>query len=357
MMENVLQFVFLVFAGWVNRRQQDVIEYLKEENRVLREHLGERKLRFTSEQRIRLATKAKAVGRKGLMEIAAIVTPDTILRWYRQLIEKKYDGSKGRRTGRPKTKEEFAKLVVKMAKDNPCWGYTTIRNALDNIGISIARTTIKTILGEHGIVPAPERRKRTPWKAFLKVCWEGLAAADFFTVEVLSLRGLVRYHVFFVMELRTRRVKIAGMTSQPNERWMMQLARNLTDVDDGFLKGKTHLILDRDPLYTAALRRMLRDEGVKAVRLPARSPNLNAHAERFVLSVKSGCLSRMIPLGEKHLRAAISEYLIHYHAERPHQGLEHRILIPDDTAGRCKGKIVCRERLGGMLRYYHRKAA
>ena len=167
----------------------------------------------------------------------------------------------------------------------------------------------------------------------------------------------VRYHVFFVMELKTRRVNIAGITSQPNERWMMQIARNLTDCCGGFLVGKSHVILDRDPLYTGALRRSLRDEGVKAVRLPANSPNLNAYAERFVLSIRAGCLDRMIPLGEKHLRAEIAEYILHYHRERPHQGLGHRIIEPDDTVGRREGRIVCRERLGGLLRYYHRKAA
>ena len=356
-MEHAFQFVLLVFAGWVNRRQQDVIDYLKVENRVLREHLGNRKLHFTNDQRVRLAAKGKAIGKKALNDVAGVVTPDTILRWYRDLIARKYDGSKRRSPGRPKTEEQIAKLVVRMAVQNPGWGYTTLRNALQNVGITIGRTTIKRILGEHGIVPAPERRKRPSWKTFLKTCWEGLAAADFFTAEVLTLRGIVRYHVFFVIELLTRRVHIAGISSQPNEQWMMQIARNLTDSADGFLLGKSHIILDRDPLYTAAFRRLLRDSGVKAVRLPANSPNLNAYAERFVLSVRTGCLNKMIPLGENHLRHALSQTILHYHHERPHQGLDHRIIEPDETAGRREGRIICRDRLGGMLRYYHREAA
>lgn len=232
-------------------------------------------------------------------------------------------------------------------------GYTTLRNALANLGVTIGRTTIKRILEDHGIVPAPERKKRPSWKTFLAAHWDGLAAEDFFSAEVLSLAGIVRYSVFFVMELKTRRVHIAGISSQPSEQWMMQVARNLIDGVDGFLLGKTHIVLDRDP----AFRKMLKDSGVEPVRLPARSPNLNAYAERFVLSIKSGCLDRMIPLGEAHLRKAVAQYILHYHNERPHQGLDHRIIEPDETAGRTAGAITCRERLGGMLRYYHREAA
>ena len=148
-----------------------------------------------------------------------------------------------------------------------------------------------------------------------------LAAADSFTVEVLTFGGLVRYAVFFVMKLKTRSVEIAGITCQPNEMWMMQLARNLLDAGDGFLRGVQYFILDRDPLYAATFRRLLRDNGVKPLLLPARSPNLNAFAERFVLSVKSDCLDRIVPLGEAHLGAAIRAFVIHYHEERPHQGL------------------------------------
>jgi putative transposase len=356
-MNDALRLLLHFFAGWVNRRQLNVIEYLKEENIVLREQLGGRRLRLTDAQRRRLAVKGKAIGRKALGEVACIVTPDTILRWYRRLIARKYDGSESRGPGRPRTAEDIAELVVRMAKESPSWGYTRIRDALGNLGHEIGRNTVKRILLEHGIEPAPERSKRTPWRTFLKAHWGAIAAADFFTVEVLTLGGLVRYSVFFVMELRTRRVHIAGITCQPCGAWMMQVARNLTDAIDGFLLDKHHIILDRDPLYTAAFRRMLKDSGVKVVRLPARSPNLNAQAERFVLSIKSECLNRMVPLGENHLRSAITEYVSHYHGERPHQGLDNRLIEPDETAGRSKGPIACRERAGGMLRYYYREAA
>ena len=138
---------------------------------------------------------------------------------------------------------------------------------------------------------------------------------------------------------------------------MKQIARNLTAPFDGFLLNTRHLILDRDPLYTAAFRSMLKASGVNEVRLPARSPNLNAFAERFVLSIKSECLSRMVVVGERHLRTAIAEYMRHYHGERNHQGVGGRLLMRDEPAGRAEGAIVCRERLGGMLKYYYREAA
>src|SRR5262249_12147703 len=255
-----------------------------------------------------------------------IVTPDTILRWYRTLVAKKYDGSHARRPGRPSTKADLVALVVRMAQENPTWGYSRIRGGLKGLGHAVGRTTIKGILKDHGMEPAPERGAKMPGKAFLAAHWDVLAAADFFTVEVLTLRGLVRYIVFFVMKLKTRTVAIAGITRQPDETWMTQVARNLTAVGDGFLHGMPHVILDRDPLYTAAFRRLLRDSGVTPLVLPAWSPNLNAYAERFVESAKSECLDRMVLLGEGQLRTAVREFVHHDHEERPHQGLGNELI-------------------------------
>jgi transposase InsO family protein len=246
--------------------------------------------------------------------------------------------------------------VVRLAQGNPTWGYTRIRGGLKSLGHDVARNTINAILKDHGIEPAPERGANMPWQTFLAAHWDGLAAADFFTVEVLTLRGLVRYVVFFVMKLKTRRVAIAGITRQPDEAWMTQVARNLTAAGDGFLRGMPHVILDRDPLDTAAFRRLLRDGGVKPLVLPAWRPNLNAFAERFVESAKSECLDRMVLLGEGHLRAAVREFLHHYHEERPHQGLGNELIAPKTTAIG-PGHVKCRERLGGLLKFYYREAA
>ena len=228
-MPHALHFLIFTAAGWLNRRQEDLIDYLREENRVLREQLGGRPLRLTDAQRRRLAIRGQKLGRRVLSRVAGIVTPDTILRWYRRLIAQKYDGSARRRRGRPLTPQAIGELVVRMAIENPRWGYTRIRGALANLGHEIGRNTVKRILLSRGMAPAPERGQRTPWKTFLQAHWDGLAATDLFTVEVLTLEGLKRYLVLFVIELRTRYVHVVGIHPQPDGAWMEQMARNLTD--------------------------------------------------------------------------------------------------------------------------------
>ena len=224
------------------------------------------------------------------------------------------------------TPRAVAELVVRMADENPTWGDTRIRGALANLGHHIARNTVKRILHDHGIAPATERNQRTPWKTFLQAHWEGLATADLFTVEVLTLVGLWRYFVFFVIALKTRRVHIAGIHPQPDGRWMEQMARNLADPVDGFLRTARQLIHDRDPLYTRVFGEILASGDVGAIRLPPKSPNLNAYAERFVRSIKEECLHRVVPLGEGPLRLIVHEYVEHDQRERNHQGLDNQLL-------------------------------
>jgi putative transposase len=351
------KLLLVCLAGWVNRHQLDVIAYIQEENRVLKSKLKGKRIRFTDDERRRLAVKGKALGNQVLREVASIVTPNTILAWHRKLIAKKYDGTAKRGPGRPRVPDEIPKLTVRMAEENPGWGYTTIRGVLFNLGHVTSRETVRNILKEHGIVPAPERRKRMPWSTFLKSHWGSIAAADFFTVEAWSCFGLTRYHVFFCMDLSSRRVHIAGISECPYGAWMKQIGRNLTDPFDGFLDGMRYIILDRDPLYTDEFRGLLKQAGVKVVRLPARSPNLNAYAERFVRTIKESWLSRTIFFGERSLRQAINEFVAYYHHERNHQGLENRQIEPLADVGALYGNVVCRERLGGVLRYYYRDAA
>jgi Integrase core domain len=351
------EFLILLFSGWLNRHQAAIIDYLKEENRVLMEQLDGRRLRLTNDQRRRLAVKGTALGRKVLGEVASIVRPDTILAWYRKLVAKKYDGSKNRGPGRPCTQADIAQLVVRMARENPSWGYTRIKGMLHSLSHDIGRNTIKRILKDHGLEPAPTRKTRIPWKEFINAHIKHMTAADFFTVEVLTWRGLVRFHVWFVIKLQTRVVEIAGISPIPCGDWMKQLAKNLTDPVDGFLRDAQYIILDRDPLYTVAFLNLLKDAAVEPLTLPARSPNLNAYAERFVLSIKSECLSKIVPLGEQHLRHAISEYMAHYYMERHHQGLDNQLITPVEEALPDVGKVQKRERLGGMLNFYYREAA
>ena len=348
-------FVLVALSGWVNRQQQTVIDYLKEENRVLREQLGEKRLRFTDAQRRRLAAKAKLLGRRVLRDIGTLVTPDTLLRWHRRLIARKYDGSKNRGPGRPGVMKEIRALVVRMATENKDWGYDRIEGALLNLGHRLSDTTIGRILKGHGIEPAPKRSKRGCWDTFLKAHWEHIAAADFFTVEVWTLGGLVRYHVLIVMDLATRHVEVAGICPQPDGPWMMQVARNLTYGIDGFLRHKRFLIHDRDPVFTHEFRETLKGSGVNPVRLPPRSPNLNAFCERFIRSIKEECLDQIVPIGEAHLRHAVDEYIAHYHRERNHQGMGNQ-LLDSDLASPPSGPVECHERLGGMLKYYHRRS-
>jgi putative transposase len=195
------------------------------------------------------------------------------------------------------------------------------------------------------------------WETFLKSHWGAITATDFFSVEVLTRVGLVRYFVLFVIDLKTRRVEIAGIVPQPGREWMKQVARNLTDINDGFLKRTRYLIHDRDALLTKRFREILKPSCVKAVRLPARSPNLNAYAERFVRSIKFECLAKIIPLGGRHLRKAVKEYTEHYHLERNHQGLDNGLIEKPASILDRGSAVECRERLGGILNYYHRRAA
>jgi putative transposase len=238
------QFLLMTLAGWVNHGQQDVIEYLQEENLVLREHLGGKRLLFTGVQRRRLAIKAKAISRQTLFGIGPVVTPDTLLRWYRTLVARKYDGSKAREAGRPRTSVDIEQLIVRMASSNPRWGYTRIRGALRNLGHEVGRNTIRRILAANGIEPATIRRKGMSWETFLKSHWGVIAAADFFSVEVLTSVGLIRYFVLFVIDLKTPRVQVAGVVPQPDGRWMKQVARNLTDAYDGFSAGSRYITCD-----------------------------------------------------------------------------------------------------------------
>jgi len=192
---------------------------------------------------------------------------------------------------------------------------------------------------------------------FIKSHEETLAACDFFTVEVLTPTGLVTYYVLFFMHVGSRKIHIAGMTPEPDEDWMKQTAREVTMADWGFLSGFRYLLIDRDKKFTDSFVGILKSAGVEVSNLPARSPNLNAFAERWVRSVKSECLSRLIFFGEDALRSALDDYAEHYHGERNHQGKDNTILFPaaDQKLGERDGIIECRERLGGLLKYYYRK--
>ncbi len=229
------------------------------------------------------------MGRKALQQITTIVTPDTILRWHRRLIAEKWDYSqrKQKQPGRPPTSEEITQLVLQMARENPSWGYDRIVGALANLGHQISDQTVGNLLKAHGIEPAPQRKRQTTWKTFIRSHWDVLGAIDFTTMEVWTKGGLVTYYLLFVMEIATRRIHFAGCTPNPDGPWMQQIARNLTDVEDGFLKGKRYVLMDRDKKFSEKFREILEGEGVEAVPLPPKSPNLKDHASSCTSLVRS----------------------------------------------------------------------
>jgi hypothetical protein len=291
-----------------------------------------------------------------LEQCTVLFTPDTVIRWYNKLIAEKYDGSSKRgKVGRPQMTPEIVALVIRFKEDNPRWGYQKITDQIEYLGFKISKTSVKNILIENGYDPEPDLTMRSTWHEFIRSHWDVLAACDFFTIELLVGRKLIRCTVFFVIELATRKVFFAPIKLEPDGSYMKQVARILTDYD-GFLQGKRYLIHDRDPLYnTTGFYDILKSSGIKPVKLPARSPDLNCYAERFVKSVKSECLDQLILSSVQQLEYALSQYELYYHHERIHQSLG-RIIEPKHELDD-KAEIQCIERLGGLLKSYHRLAA
>jgi putative transposase len=333
-------------------------EYLVTENQILRSQIKGR-IRLRDDERKTLAEIGHKLGKRALQDVATLVKPDTILGWHRKFVAQKFDGSQQRKApGRPMIDREVEDLVVHLAQENRSWGYDRIVGALANLGYTISDQTVGNILKRHGIPPAPERKTTTTWKEFIRTHLDVLVATDFFTTEVWTLGGLVTYYVLFFLHLDSRQVHIAGMTPHPNEAWMVQVARNVTMEEWGFLSPGQYLIHDRDTKFCAAFQQIIDAAGVERVVLPPRSPNLNAYAERWVRSVKEECLARLILFGEPALCRALNEYLMHYHHERNHQGKGNVLLFPAVSQNtEHAGPILCRERLGGLLKYYEREAA
>jgi putative transposase len=274
-------------------------------NRVLKAQLTRRRLRLTDDQRRRLAARGRRLGHRVLRQVATIVTPDTILRWHRQLIARKWTFAP-KRPGRPGIMQEISSLILRMATENPGWGYTRIQGALKNLGHGVARSTVAKVLKANGIPPAPDRP--TSWRTFLRAHWGEIAGADFFTTEFWTPRGLITYYTLFVLDLRSRRVHVAGSTPTPDGWFMAQAARRLTDAVDGFLVGHRVLICDRDRKWTDDFRRIVQGAGVRIVLAPVRAPNANACAERFVRSIREECLGHLILFGERRLVRALDEF-------------------------------------------------
>jgi hypothetical protein len=372
-------------------------EYLAAENEFLRSKLPAR-VPLHDDERRRLAELGHRLGKEALADVAAIVKPETLLAWYRRLIAAKFDGTASRRRagGRSLLEPDLEELVLRLARENPTWGYDRITGALHNLGHDLSDETVGNVLRRHGIPPAPGRQPKVTWADFIATHADTLVAADFFTAEVFTPMGLLTVFVLFFIHVGSREVHIAGITPHPDEAWMDQTARELTMADWGFLHTHrcSHLILDRDTKFGGTFRGILTKAGIKVLRLPPRSPNLNAFAERFVRTVKEECLSRLLLFGVPSLRRALDEFVSHYHEERNHQGLGNALLFPNALSPMAPtvsnsppfssssasatsierqpepailavedppepvslGPVLCKERLGGLLRDYYRSA-
>ena len=282
------------------------------------------------------------------------VRPETLLRWHRELVHRKWAAFGRRRgPGGPPLPTDVRALIVRLATENPGWGYRRIRGELLKLGHDVSATAVRSVLRRWGIPPAP-RRAGLAWGSFLRAQARGVLACDFFTVETIGLRVL---HALFFIELRTRRVFLAGCTAHPSATWVSQQARNLAwDLAEAGLRPAV-LVRDRDAKFAPAFDAVFASEGLRVMRTPVRAPLANAIAERWVGTVRRECLDRLLILGRRHLEAVLREFVKHYNAARPHRALDLRPPLADERPVHPTGAIIRRDRLDGLIHEYVRRAA
>jgi putative transposase len=315
---------------------------------VLRRQVERPRLRASDRALLAAAGRLLPPGRRqGLL-----VTPQTLLRWHRELARRRWTYPPAR-PGRPPTDATTRELVLRLARENPRWGYQRIAGELSKLGVSVSPSTVRRLLARAGLGPAP-RRSGPSWRQFLRAQGASVVACDFFTVETALLR---RYYVLFFIELQTRRVHLAGITANPDGRWVTQQARNLSL--SGALDDARFLIRDRDTKFVAGFDEVFRTDGVKVIRTPFRSPQANAHAERFVRTARTECLDWLPILGPRHLDRVLRVYVDHYNTERPHRALGRHppLANPPPPPPPAHAELERRDRLAGLLREYHLAAA
>ena len=348
----VLRFVYLAFCAalrLVARGRGDIARdaellVLRHELAILRR--GAPRPRLCWSDRALVAALARLVAPEH--RLGLIVTPATLLRWHHQLARNRWC-QPHRRSGRPPISPETREVILRLARENPRWGYQRISGELTKLAITASPNTVRRVLARAGLKPAP-RRDGPTWRQFLTAQANGIIACDFFCVDTILLR---RLYVLFFIEVGTRRVHLAGITQHPTGAWVAQQARNVAIA--GTLDAPQFLIRDRDSKFTRVFDTVVETEGIRVIRTPIRTPVANAYAERFVKTVRRECLDWLLITGERHLRRVLVDYLNHYHQERPHRGLALRPPDPPDRPD--IGPIKRRDRLGGLIHEYHRAAA
>ena len=343
-------------ASASHRQLSTQIQYLKTENEILRAKLPKR-ISITPAERKRLVKLGKKVG-PAIKELITIVSPRTFRRWVAKSEGVAKPRSATAQPGRPRVEEDIRELVLRLAGETG-WGYTRILGELKKLGVHrVSRSTVRNILIEAGFDPGPSRG-RGSWDEFLKVHAQTLWACDFLSTKIWTRCGLMDYFVLFFIHIQTRRVIATPATADPDGQWTAQQARNfLMQVEEQGLEA-THLIRDMDSKFQGGFDQVLETDGAQVVPVGPRKPNLNAYAERFALTIQQEALDHFVVLGEKHLNYLISEYLHHYHLERPHQGIGNQRIVASAPSSRPPptGEVVCHQRLGGLLKHYQRRAA
>ena len=346
-----LRFFVDVFMLKIDRGDREVeLLLLRHELSVLRRTA--RRPRLKSADRLILAALTRRLPKSARGSL--LVRPETVLGWHRALVHGKWAAFGRRRgPGRPRLSEQSRDLILRLAKENPRWGYMRIRGELLKLGYGISASTIRNLLRRYGMPTSP-KRSRLSWREFLRAQASAILATDYFTVDTWNLR---RLYVLFFMELGTRRILWFGVTENPNQEWVSQQARNLTWELQERGSPARFVICDNDKKFPFAFEHVLASDGLKVIRTPFQAPKANPHAERWVGSARRECLDWLIIRGRRHLENVLEEYVDHYNAERPHRGLQ--LQTPNGLAGRVipTGEVSCRLRLGGLLREYSPVAA
>jgi len=343
-------------AGLATQQKDLEIALLRQQLRVL-ERRVQAQVRCTRPEKVMLVALVNRFNQKHkaiqdyLRSCVLLIKPETVLKWHRELVRRKWTFQRVATGGRPRIDGELETLIVRLASENGRMGYGKIQGELLKLGYQVDETTIRNVLRRHRIPPAPQRGKSS-WRTFLKHYQQQILACDFFTVETATLQTV---YVLFFIELGSRRVHLAGCTPTPNSAWVTQQARQFTWTLAERTPPMRFLIHDRDTKFSRTFDTVFQGQGIEIIRTPFRSPKANAFAERWVRSVRAECLDHLLILNQRHLRRVLTEYIDYYNASRPHQGIAQHTPIPSLQVR--EGPLQRRDVLGGILHDYYRKVA